>query len=132
MTNTVQIRIFNDPSNPTPTLLLPNVPWYAGITALQAMIIGEAMYVTNFSFRVLYQSIYGAQIDSIDGLSNGDQPQHYWILWIDGVESQVGASEAIMYEDATKTSVTVDWKYTNYSAQPLPAKLAPLSGRSRS
>jgi hypothetical protein len=40
MANIVKINIYADPSKPNPTLSLPDVPWYAGITALQEMIIG--------------------------------------------------------------------------------------------
>jgi hypothetical protein len=40
MANIVKINIYADPSKPNLTLSLPDVPWYAGITALQAMIIG--------------------------------------------------------------------------------------------
>src|SRR5438445_12669072 len=43
MANIVKINIYADPSKPNPTLSLPDVPWYAGITALQAIIIGEAL-----------------------------------------------------------------------------------------
>lgn len=114
----VQINIFADPANPVPTLSLPNVPWYAGLTALQAMITGEAMYVSNFTFRVEYRSIYGAQIDQIDGLADGDKPDHYWTLWIDGVESNVGASEAIIQESPTKQSALIEWKYSDFGAAP--------------
>jgi hypothetical protein len=116
MAYTIQIEVYADPANP-PTLTLANVPWYAGITALQAMVIGEAMNVANFAFRVEYRSIYGAEIDSIDGLSDGDRPNHYWILYIDGVLSQVGASEAIVSESPTKQSALIEWKYENMSGR---------------
>jgi hypothetical protein len=124
----VDINIYADPASP-PTLTLPNVPWYAGLTALQAMVIGEAMNATNFKFRVEYRSIYGAQIDSIDGLADGDQPNHYWLLFVDGVESMVGASEAIIQENPQKQSALIEWKYTDLSAGPSassPMKTKPL------
>jgi len=111
--NVVQIKIYADPNNPGPTHALPDVPWYAGITVLQAMIIGEAMNPTNFSFRVEYRSIYGAQIDSIDGTTDAVTPNCYWLLWINGTESLVGASEAILLEDLTNQTAQVDWKYTD-------------------
>jgi hypothetical protein len=115
MANIVKINIYADPSKPQPTLTLPDVPWYAGITALQAMVIGEAMHPSNFSFRVVYRSIYGAFIDSIDGVTDGDQPNHYWMLYVDGDESEVGASEAILQEDETITRVVVEWRYVDVS-----------------
>jgi hypothetical protein len=117
MANLVKIVIYSVPNDPNP-LTLPDVPWYAGITVLQAMIIGEAMHPTNFSFRVLYRSIYGAQIDSIDCLSDGDKPNHYWLLYVNGQESQVGASEAILLEDLTNQMALVEWRYLDVTAMP--------------
>jgi hypothetical protein len=124
MANVVQIRIYSDPANANPTQSLPDVPWYAGITVLQAMIIGESMNPTNFVFRVEYRSIYGAQIDSIDGVADGATPNCYWLLWVNGAESTVGASEAILFEDLTKQTALVEWKYTDVSrANPSSLKL---------
>jgi hypothetical protein len=116
VSNVVQISIYADPVSPP--VVLPDVPWFAGITVLEAMIIGEAMHTSNFVFRVQYRSIYGAQIDSIDGVSDGDQPNHYWVFSVDGVSSQVGASEAILFEDNTKQSVDVEWRYSDFSQSP--------------
>jgi hypothetical protein len=113
--NVVQIRIYADPANPQPTQSLPDVPWYAGITVLQAMVIGESMNPTNFSFRVEYRSIYGAQIDSIDNVTDNGTPNHYWLLWINGQESAVGASEAILFEDLTNQTALVEWRYKDVS-----------------
>ncbi|MBV8825281.1 MAG: DUF4430 domain-containing protein [Hyphomicrobiales bacterium] len=115
MANIIKINIYADPSQPNPTLSLPDVPWYAGITALQAMIIGEALHPSSFMFRVIYRSIYGAFIDSIDGLADEDQPNHYWMLYIDGDEAEVGASESILLEDANKTQVIIEWRYVDIS-----------------
>lgn len=112
--NNLEIKIYADPKSSTPTMTLPRVPWYAGITALQAMIVGEAMHPKKFSFRVVYNSIYGAFIDSIDNVE--DKGSFYWVLSIDNVESKVGASEAIIWEDAAKTSALVEWRYKDVSA----------------
>jgi|SRR5450631_3101690 hypothetical protein len=60
-------------------------------------------------------SIYGAFIDSIDGLADEDQPNHYWMMYVDGEETQVGASEAILLEDETRTHVVVEWRYCDVS-----------------
>jgi uncharacterized protein DUF4430 len=119
MNNVVQISIYADPA--LPPLTLPDVPWFAGITVLEAMVIGEAMHASNFVFRVEYRSIYGAQVDSIDGISDGDKPDHYWMFAVDGVTSQVGASEAILLEDEIKQSVQVEWRYTDFSNAPAAA-----------
>ncbi|UFX46494.1 DUF4430 domain-containing protein [Bradyrhizobium sp. 41S5] len=122
--NAVQIKIYADPSDPNPTHILPDVPWFAGITALQAMIIGEAMNSTNFSFRVEYRSIYGAQLDSIDGVTDGSKPNCYWLLWINGKESSVGASEAILFEDLSNQTALVEWKFQDVTlASPSSLKL---------
>ncbi len=115
MSNVVQIKIYADPSSSNPTMTLPDIPWYAGITALQAMIIGEAMYASNFSFRVAYRSIYGAFVDSIDNVTDNDTPNHYWLLTIDGSDPGVGASEAIIQESTTNTRALVEWRYESAS-----------------
>jgi hypothetical protein len=111
LANTVEIKIYPDPAQP-PSIAQAGIPWFAGMTALQAMIVGESMNPKNFAFRVEYRSIYGAQIDAIDGLADGDQPDHYWLFFVDGQESQVGVSEAVLSEDATKTYVLIEWKYS--------------------
>ena len=87
------------------------------------------MNAANFAFRVEYRSIYGAQIDSIDGLTDGDQPDHCWIVYVDGVMSQVGPSEAILQEDYGKQTALIEWKYENMSGRPAAAiarKTTPL------
>jgi hypothetical protein len=94
------------------------VPWFAGITVLQAMVIGEAMYhQANLEFRVKYRSVYGAYVDSIDGLADGDKPNHSWMLYIDGKASSYGASESLLFEDDSTTSVLIEWKYEDISAK---------------
>jgi hypothetical protein len=120
MANTVELRIYPDPSSPPPITHV--IPWYAGLTALPAMVTGEAMNPKKFSFRVEYRSIYGAQIACIDGLADGDKAGHYWLFFVDGKESQVGASEAIIFEDAAKTTALIEWKYIDLSSTPSPTK----------
>lgn len=115
--NTVMIKIYKDPSRPEPTDQLPDVPWFAGITALQAMVIGESMYEKSFSFRVVYRSVFGAFIDSIDGVDDNPDGQKYWMLFINGQESSVGVSEAIISEDETITSAIVEWRYCDVSVE---------------
>jgi Domain of unknown function (DUF4430) len=109
--NIVTINIFSDPAAPKPTHQLPNVPWFAGITALQAMVIGEAMYEKSFSFRVVYRSIYGAFIDSIDDIADDPGQNRFWMLYINGAAALTGVSEAIIQEDDTVTSATIEWRY---------------------
>jgi hypothetical protein len=117
VTNTVHIKIFKDPAL-TPTHDIEDVSWFAGITVLEAMVIGEAMYhQANFEFRVKYRSVYGAYVDSIDGLADGDKPNHSWMLYIDGKASSYGASESLLFEDDSTTSVLIEWKYEGMSAK---------------
>lgn len=113
--NSVTIKIYKDPASPDPSDQLPDVPWYAGLTALQAMIIGEAMFEKSFSFRVVYRSIFGAFVDSIDGVDDDPVNQRFWMLFINGEESGVGVSEAIISEDDTITNAVVEWRYDDIS-----------------
>jgi hypothetical protein len=79
------------------------------------MIIGEAMYEKSFDFRVVYRSIFGAFIDSIDDLEDDPSAQRFWLLYINGQESSVGVSEAIISEDETVTSAVVEWRFDDVS-----------------
>jgi|GEM_PF-2591240 len=116
--NRVTVNVFKDPASPDPSHQLTNIPWFAGLTALQAMVIGEAMYEASFSFRVVYRSVFGAFIDSIDGLEDDPTTQHFWTLYINGVESNVGASEAIILEDETIDLAVIEWRFADFSAGP--------------
>ena len=118
MANSITIKIYGDPSESAPTDVLSDIPWFAGINALQAMVIGEAMYEKNFSFRVVYRSIFGAFVDSIDGVADDPATNRFWILYINGEEATVGASEAIIQEDQSITSALVEWRYTVVSESP--------------
>ena len=66
---------------------------------------------------VVYRSIYGAFIDSIDNVTDNDTPDYYWLLAVDGSDPGVGASEAIIQENVTKTTALVEWRYTHALAQ---------------
>ncbi|MGO8856039.1 MAG: DUF4430 domain-containing protein [Steroidobacteraceae bacterium] len=115
MPNIVMINIYSAPGASRPTHQLPHVPWFAGITALQAMVLGEAMYEKSFSFRVVYRSIYGAFIDCIDDVADDPERHCFWMLYINGTEAQIGASEAIIQEDEVVTSASIDWRYEDVS-----------------
>jgi hypothetical protein len=115
MPNIVTINIYSTPGASKPTHQLPHVPWFAGITALQATVLGEAMYERSFSFRVVYRSIYGAFIDCIDDVADDPARNCYWMLYVNGTAAQVGASEAIIQEDEVITSATIDWRYEDVS-----------------
>ena len=106
-TNTISIKVQPDPAA-SPTFAVDDIPWFAGITVLQAMIIADAMTDATFSFRAVYASSYGAFIDKINGLE--DQGGKYWMLFIDQKEADVGVSEALLLEQAGQ-NVEVEWKY---------------------
>jgi hypothetical protein len=85
------------------------------------------MHSLNFSFRVVYRSIYGAFVDSIDGVTDGDIKDCFWFLTIDGADSKVGVSEAIISEDNTKTTALIEWYFKVASASS--SKQAELKSR---
>jgi hypothetical protein len=80
------------------------------------MVIGEAMYEKSFSFRVVYRSVFGAFIDSIDGLEDDPGTQHFWILYINGVESSVGDIDGLILEDETIDVAVIEWRFADFSA----------------
>jgi hypothetical protein len=101
--NTIKINIYADPSRPEPSLSLPDVPGHAGITALQATIIGEALdpspsiFVFSIAqclallWTVLIRQVMATRQTTI-GCSK-----------IDGEEVRLSASESILLDGQTKT-----------------------------
>ena len=77
MANTISIKII-DPNKPT--VVFEKIPWFPGITVLQAMIIGQEIYERQFSFRAVYSSFFGAFIDMIDGTE--DKDSNFWLFSI--------------------------------------------------
>lgn len=105
-TNTVSIKV-TDPAKPTKTV--SGIPWYPGITVLEAMVIGQELCESWFSFRVVYASFYGAFVDMIDGTE--DRDPYFWMFSVDNSPSQVGVSEAILLENNTGQNVEIEWSY---------------------
>ena len=108
---TVTIKIYKDPADPRPTHQLPDVPWSAGITALQALIIGGSLYEHSFSFRVVYSSIFGAFIDSVDGVDDNPTTGRFWMLCVEGQESSVRVLDAIGNADEMTTNDVLELRY---------------------
>jgi hypothetical protein len=114
MTKTIKIKIYADPRKTDATSELADIPWYPGITALQAMVIGGSLNHDRFSFRVLYSSMHGAFIDRIEDIE-GDKSGHAWLFYINGKQSDVGASEAVLKEDTTSHTALLEWRYMSTS-----------------
>jgi hypothetical protein len=70
------------------------VPWFPGITVLEAMVIGQAMAEASFNFRVVYHSKFGAFVDLVDYDAEG--AGKYWILRLNGEIAKRGPSEEII------------------------------------
>jgi hypothetical protein len=125
MKNTVTVRIGEADGMPAHQVI--HIPWYAGISALDAMIIADAITepaghrVTpaykpelDFSFRATFSSMYGAFVDQIAGVEGHDGM--YWILYIylEGQAPQLstrGVSEALLIEDTAGFNIVVEWCY---------------------
>jgi hypothetical protein len=69
LANTVSIAVFEDAAQP-PTKTFTGIPWFPGMTILQAMILAQAMNVGGFEFQVEYNSIYGAFVNKIDSVED--------------------------------------------------------------
>jgi hypothetical protein len=118
--NTVSIVVFEDASQP-PTKSLPNIPWFPSMTILEAMVLGQAMYVGSLEFQVQYNSRYGAFVNQID--STPDKGNFFWLVQQNHVLAKVGVSEAIIFEDHAGQNVEVEWIYTDISSQAPSAQL---------
>ena len=105
--NTISILISQDQAQPLKQIT--GIPWYPGITVLQAMVIGQSMNPGSFSFRVVYHSFYGAFVDMIDDIA--DAAPKYWMVSVSNNPSPVGVSEAVVLEDNQGENVEIEWKF---------------------
>src|SRR5476651_2334661 len=103
--STVSVRIDNGGGQPPAAF--DNIPWFPGLTILQAMIVGQAMYPGAFSFRVNYHSAYGAYFESIDDGAEGNG--RFWFVRLDDKPEDYGASEAIIIENPTGANSVINW-----------------------
>jgi hypothetical protein len=104
--NTISILISQEFEQPK---RVTDVPWYPGITVLQAMVIAQSMHPGSFSFRVLYHSFHGAFVDMIDGTTDADPK--YWTVSVSNNPLPVGVSEAIVLEDKQGENVEIQWRF---------------------
>ena len=104
--NTVSIAIYENLQKP-PSKTFAGIPWFPGMTVLEAMVIGQAMNPGNFEFQVEYNSAYGAFVNKIDGTADA----LFWMVQLDGVDSAVGVSEAIIIESPGGQNVEIEWQY---------------------
>lgn len=125
MKNTVTVRIGEADIMPAHQVI--HIPWYAGMTALDAMIVADAITEPaghrgtpeykpglDFSFRATFSSMYGAFVDQIAGVTGLDGM--YWLLYIylDGQTPQLstrGVSEALLSEDMAGFNTVIEWRY---------------------
>jgi hypothetical protein len=105
--NTISILISQESSEAPKRLT--GVPWYPGITVLQAMVIAQSMHPGSFSFRVLYHSFYGAFVDMIGGVTDADPK--YWTVSVSNNPLPVGVSEAIVLEERQGENVEIEWHF---------------------
>ena len=105
--NTVSLSVQADPSSQPKKFV--DIPWYPGITVLQAMIIAQSMNPGAFSFRALYHSFYGAFVDEIDDVPDADPK--YWLFSVNNASSPVGVSEAIVLESAAGVNAEIEWVF---------------------
>ena len=105
--NTVSILISQESSESQKRVT--GVPWYPGITVLQAMVIAQSMHPGSFSFRVLYHSFYGAFVDMIGGVTDADPK--YWTVSVSNNPLPVGVSEAIVLEERQGENVEIEWRF---------------------
>lgn len=114
--NTISITIESEiAGKPKLRHQIKGIPWYAGMTVLHAMVLAQAMHTKEFSFRVVYDSMYGAFVDRIDTIE--DEAGYYWLLYVDGTESPVGASEALINEAGPGMNIDIAWRYVRPGAK---------------
>ncbi len=103
--STVSLAIDKGDGSTVPAI--SGIPWFPGLTVLQAMIIAQAMQPDIFNFTITYHSKYGAFVQAIDDAAEGGGK--FWMLKIDNKPSPVGVSEAIVIEQPTGATIAVQW-----------------------
>lgn len=94
------------------------------------MIIGGSLYEHSFSFRVVYSSIFGAFIDSVDSVDDNPTTECFWMLCVEGQESSVRVLDAIGNDDEMTTSDVLELRYVfavESSNQQAPPEVKSLS-----
>jgi hypothetical protein len=123
--STVKI-VVSAPGKQTPAL--DGIPWFPGLTVLQAMVIGQAMAgPTGFSFRTVYHSQFGAYVDEIDDALEGGGD--YWLLRLadpNGPLTDFGPAEQILAEPVQGSTLAVYW---TLDAPPPPPNAGHLAKR---
>lgn len=64
----------------------------------------------TFTWLFAWSAQYGAKIDSIEGIKNGEvveQKKYYWFLYDEGVKSKVGISSVVI----RKKKKRIEWRY---------------------
>ena len=107
----------------TPALTITGIPWYPGITVLQAMIVAQSL--TSYMFRTLHYTLWGALVDSLNGVEDDNGSGNYWFFSVSNNPSVVGVSEAILIESAPG-NIDIEWTYgsgsTNAHAKQISVK----------
>lgn len=94
MANVVQLLISSTPVSPQYDF--PNVAWFPGMNVLDVLTLADATVEDNFTFGVLYGSLYGAFVSQINGVSGGSSG--YWMLYINGQLASSGISESLILD----------------------------------
>lgn len=109
-TKSITLQI-NPGSGGTPRTI-PNVPWYPGISALDVMIVADAMFDDTFTFRLVYKSLFGAWVDLIDDIEDTDSV--FWIMYVNGASATQGVSSEIIPMPADNSPAILEWRFESF------------------
>jgi hypothetical protein len=94
MANVVQLTISSTPVSPQ--FDFPNVAWFPGMNVLDVLTLADATVEDNFTFSVLYGSLFGAFVSEINGVPGGSSG--FWMLYINGQLASSGISESLILD----------------------------------
>lgn len=107
----ITLRILSDSSG-TPSRTIENIPWYPGITILDAMLIADGMFADTFTFTLTYTSEYGAWLNAVDGKSNSNS--EFWLFVVNGKQADEGVSSFVIDKPLNETPVALDLVFTTF------------------
>lgn len=90
--NTISLAVMPTPGSPSH--FFGSVPWYPGITVLDALILADAMIEDTFTFTILYGSGYGAFVQQFD--QSPPPSGAYWMLYVNNILADHGVSETML------------------------------------
>lgn len=108
----ITLRILADGTSAA-SRTIGDIPWYPGITILDALMIADGMFEDTFTFQIKYTSVFGAWMEEVDGVANASPK--YWFFHVNDVPIEVGPSSLVLPAPTPGEPVRLDLVYQEYT-----------------